>query len=179
MSRQEPAGPTSGPLGTESSSGEGSPILSVILGRYLVWRGPLQVATWRLVGLVAGEAAGESPESRCVRRDEEGEDYLWTGFRLRLDRGAAESYWFNLVSERPSLFVICRPVPDPGLAPTLVTPDHDLASAHMEADDTVFSAAMPAEVVPQLERFVMEHYRPQPRSGRRRSGPRDEGGGRG
>ncbi len=179
MSRQEPAGPTSSPLSTESSSGEGSPILSVILGRYLVWRGPLQVATWRLVGLVAGDVGGETAAGRCVRRDEGGEDYLWTGLPLRLDRGAAESYWFNLVSERPSLFVICRPVTDPGLAPARVTPDHDLASAHMEADDTVFSAAMPTEVVPQLERFVMEHYRPQPRSGRRRSGRQGEGGGHG
>lgn len=179
MSRQEPAAQTSGPLSTESSSGEGSPILSVILGRYLVWRGPLRVATWRLVGLVAGSSSGETADGRCVRRDEEGEDYLWTGFPLRLDRGAVESYWFNLVSEKPSLFVICRPVPDPGLAPTLVTPDQDLASAHMEADDTVFSAAMPAEVVPQLEQFVMAHYRPQPRADRRRSGRPGEGGGHG
>lgn len=175
MASWEPAAKTSGPLNTESSSGEGSPIVSVILGRHLVWRSSLQVATWRLVGLVAGTPGGEAADGRCVRCDEEGEDYLWTGFPLRLDRGAAESYWFNLVSEKPSLFVICRPVPDPGLAPTLVTPDQDLASAHMEADDTVFSAAMPAEVVPHLERFVMAHYRPQPRAGRRRSGPRVEG----
>jgi len=179
MSRPEPDGQSSGLLSTESSSGEGSPILSVVLGRYLVWRGPLQVATWRLLALVAGNAGGETAAGRCVRRDEEGQDYLWTGLPLRLDRGAAESYWFNLVSEKPSLFVICRAVPDPGLAPSLVTPDHDLASAHMEADDTVFSAAMPAQVVPQLERFVMEHYRPQPRSGRRRSGRRGEGDGHG
>jgi hypothetical protein len=94
--------------------------------------------------------------------------FIWPGFTLRLYKASAESYWYNLVGRTPSLFVVCRENADGGLEPCMVTADHDEAGAHMEADDTVFSAPMPPEIHQRLERYVMAHYKPTPPRKRRR-----------
>lgn len=153
---------------------EGELSLSLILECRTVNRGPLRIPSWSLSALIAGGPGGEIARGRRVRREEGREEFLWTGFSLPLSPGSAESYWFNLIGESPSLFVICRPEADPGLAPVAITADHDLATAHLEADDTVFSAPIPPEIVPRLERFVMDHHRPAPPSGGKRR-DRDKG----
>ena len=157
--------------------------VSVILGRRTVRRGPVTVPSWELSGVVAGTPrigegmAGEGPaRGRPIHRDGDREELLWTGLAVRLDPGSTESYWFNLVSLKPSLQVICQPDPETGLSPVAVTADHDLGVAHMEADDTVFAAPMPPEMIPWLERFVMDNYRPQPRKQRKREDWKKEPG---
>lgn len=120
---------------------------------------------WELVGVVAGEAiAGDGGISRrVIRSDEDGEQLLWTGFKLQLYKDSAESYWYNLVGKNPSLFVICRtdPEDETQLVPYAVSANYDEAGAHMEADDTVFSAPIPPEVYQWLERYVIANHAPQ------------------
>jgi hypothetical protein len=105
-----------------------------------VQRGPWRTPVWRLVGFVAGQAvAGGSPQRLPVHRDAGQVQWLWTGL------SAGE------------------------LVPFSVTADYDEAGAHMEADDQVFSAALPPELYVQLEAFVMQHYRPQVPGKRKRA----------
>lgn len=136
--------------------------LSTVMERSQVQRGPWRMPVWRLIGFVAGEAVtGDSPRQLCVHNDAGREQWLWTGLSVALYRDCVESYWYNLVGRQPSLFLICREDAAGELFPFCVTADYDEAGGHMEADDQVFSAALPPELHIQLEAFVMEHYRPQ------------------
>lgn len=171
MPAPDSGNPSTAPPGESPGPEEREPSLSLILERRTVNRGPLHIPSWSLAALIAGGPGGGIGRGRCIRRENGREEFLWTGLSLPLTPGSAESYWFNLIGESPSLFVICRPEPDPGLAPVAVTADHDLATAHLEADDTVFSAPIPAEIMPRLERFVMDHYRPEPPGGSKRRAP--------
>ncbi len=128
------------------------------------------VPRWVLVGIVAGQDIAErNPGATVVHRDEGREQLLWTGFRLRLYRDAVESYWYNLVGQNPSLFLVCRQDPAGDLVPFRVTANHDEAGAHMEADDQVFAAPIPAEIRDWLEHYVMDNYQPTPPRKRKRS----------
>lgn len=143
--------------------------VSVIMEREQIRHRNWLVPRWRLVGIVAGEQVAEQNPGATVVHDNEGrEQLLWTGFRLRLYRDGAESYWYNLVGRNPSLFLICRQDPEGDLVPFLVTANYDEAGAHMEADDQVFSAPIPAEIRDWLERYVMDNYRPEAPKKRKR-----------
>jgi Protein of unknown function (DUF3305) len=132
-------------------------------------RGPWRLPVWRLIGFVAGQAVtGERPQRLPVHNDGGRSQWLWTGLNLALFRDSAESYWYNLVGRRPSLFLVCREEATGELTPFTVTANYDEAGAHMEADDQVFSAPVPPELHLQLETFVMQHYRPQPPVKRKR-----------
>lgn len=132
-------------------------------------QGPWHLPVWRLIGFVAGQAVtGEHHRRTPVHTGEGRSQWLWTGLSLALFRDSAESYWYNLMGRRPSLFLVCREDAEGELAPFTVTANYDEAGAHMEADDQVFSAQIPPELHLQLESFVMQHYRPEPPVKRKR-----------
>lgn len=134
--------------------------------RHTRWRQP----QWTLVGFVAGkQVAGSCPQRLLVHSDAGRQQWLWTGLQLCLYRDRAESYWYNLTGRRPALFLVCREGGDGELVPYCASADYDEAGAHMEADDQVFSAPPPPEVLVRLERFVMQHYEPRPSRRRRRT----------
>lgn len=135
--------------------------VSVIMQRVARVQGPWSYAQWSAVGAVASNPVEEPSSRRSIWRGEDAEQFLWSGLRLALHPDAAESYWYNLVGRQPSLFVICRGGADGELTPSSVTADYDEAGAHLEADDTVFSVPIPADIHRRLEEYVMAHYRPQ------------------
>jgi hypothetical protein len=144
--------------------------LSAVMERSRSTRGPWHLPVWRLIDFVAGQGpTGAGVQRLPVHRQADQEHWLWTGLSLRLFRDSAESYWYNLVGRRPCLFLVCRENAIGELVPFSVTADYDEAGAHMEADDQVFSAAIPPELHLQLEAFVMQHYRPQPLHRRKRA----------
>jgi hypothetical protein len=128
---------------------------------------------WRAVGVVAADRdAGRDREIRCrsIHQDRNGSvQFLWSGLCLEFHRGAAESYWHNLVGSRPALFVACRADADGEMRPCTVSADYDEASAYMEADDTVYAVPIPPEIHRQLEEYVLEHYWPTAPHRRRRT----------
>jgi len=137
--------------------------VSVIMESRVARQGPWTFPQWRVVGVVAGGGAGR-PESRCrlIHSAEDGhEQYLWSGYAVRLHKDGAESYWYNLVGAHPSLFVICREDEETGLAPLTVSANYDDANACMEADGTVLSTPIPPEIYQWLERYVVENYAPR------------------
>jgi hypothetical protein len=142
--------------------------VSVILARHTVGRDGWSVPSWRVVGVVAGEhlPAGEARGVRLTTGSEE--QFLWGGLRLELYRDATESYWSNLMGQTPSLFVLCTQREDGLLEPIAVTADMHEACSGVEGDHNVFAAPVPPEVYQQIERFVVEHHRPQQRRKRKR-----------
>lgn len=133
---------------------------------------------WRVVGVVVGDmitAADDGP--REIRRDEQGEHFLWPGFTVELFKDDCESYYFNLLAEKPSLFVVCHQDEENGAAlePFLATVSWDEAASYLEADTTVASVAMPPEIYGPVERFVLTHYVPEKRKKRKRVDWREQG----
>lgn len=102
------------------------------------------------------------------RNPESGLVYHWHGLVIRAHKKCCESYYQNLRSDTPKLFVICRLDENRIMQPIRITVDCDESTAHMEADDTVFFHPMPRSVVSWLENFVVEFYCPEPRRKRER-----------
>ena len=120
-----------------------------------------------MVGVLGGEHSG-SEVSKPVLVREEGDQYLWRGYRLNLYLDSCESYWHNLTGELPSLFVICTETEKGGMQPLIVTADGLEASASTEGDDKVFRAPIPPDIYRCIEKFVVENFVPRERKKRKR-----------
>ena len=128
---------------------------------------------WEVVAVVAGkDVADDKSETTLVHEDDQCRRYLWSGLRLSLYKDACESYWYNLMSGQPYLYVICcmdeAEDGEESLEPVLVTADQQEASGHMETDDRVYSVPMPEQVHQWVERFVVENYVPEEKKKRKR-----------
>lgn len=150
--------------------------LGAVLARREISRSGWALVHWDGVAVLAGErfAAGHA-RRQLLHTGEEGAQYLWDGLRLELFRDAAETYWFNLTGGKPSLFIICSEEEGGELLPIAVTADHDQSTSAVEADYKVFAVPIPPEVLPQIEEFVMTHFKPEPKRKRRRENWSDEG----
>jgi hypothetical protein len=129
---------------------------------------------WEAVAVMAGEdVLNDASSTTLVHEDAECRRYLWSGLKLKLYKDACESYWYNLMSGKPYLYVICyMNESEDGvetLSPVLVSADQQEASGHMETDDRVFSVPMPEQVYLKVERFVVEHYVPEQKKKRKRT----------
>ncbi len=143
--------------------------VSVLTSREQLRRGRWSFPRWRVLGVVAGEREARSgPKCTLIRCEDHLQEYLWRDYSLVLHRDGGESYWSNLTAARPTLFVVCRDGEDGMMSPVLVTADYDEAGAYGEGDDQVFAVPMPPEIQHWLERYVVEHYRPQEKKKRRR-----------
>ena len=125
-------------------------------------------------GGTAGQHTGSGHPGRDTRavpvlKSDDEEQFLWGGLNVELYRDATEAYWSNLVGRQPALFILCSHKEDGMLEPRSVTADMHEAGSSMEGDDQVLSAAIPAEVYHQLERFVVEHHKPEVKRKRKRT----------
>lgn len=139
--------------------------VSVIMENREIQHGAWTFPQWRVVGVVAGRNIGQGQnQNQCQiihEGDGGGQQYLWSGYTVKLYKDSAESYWYNLVGAHPSLFVICREDEETGLAPLTVSANYDDASACMETDGTVFATPIPPEIYQWLEHYVVENYVPR------------------
>lgn len=92
---------------------------------------------------------------------------LWRGLTLQLHKESCESYWANVSGDAPMLFVACR-ADDGETRPVCVTASGEEAAGFSEVDDEILSAPMPGWILDAVERFVITHYRPQPKKVRKR-----------
>ena len=130
---------------------------------------------WHVAGLVAGGGdVRDADRARELHTAAKGRKLLYTGLRVCLYKDDAESYYFNLVSDSPRVFVICSQEAGSPLRPIIATLSYGEATSYMETDDTVESVAMPPELYRWAERFVLEHYVPEKRRKRKRENWKEE-----
>lgn len=120
-----------------------------------------------MLGVIPGKNVVGPP--RVVRETARELDVLYPGFALRLYPDQAESYYHSLMSKRPRVYVILRQYENGRPQPFKVTASFDEAHAYLEADDDVQTADMSPELVGWVERYVVDHYLPEPRRKRRRT----------
>jgi hypothetical protein len=129
---------------------------------------------WQVAGVVAGRQDGDARQDRKLHAAAKGQQFLHTGLRMRLYKDDAESYYYNLISDKPSVFVICNQEAGKPLQPFIATLSYGEATSYMETDETVESVAMPPELYRWAERFVLEHYVPVKRKKRKRDNWKDD-----
>lgn len=128
-----------------------------------------QDGQWQVSGVIAGgQRQAEQVRSTCLHGGAEGRSLLWTGFNVELHKDDAESYYFNIISDRPRIFVICASDNQEALRPLVVTLSLDEAASYLESDQSVESLDMPAELYRWVELFVLEHYVPEKKKKRKR-----------
>lgn len=150
--------------------------LAVVMRKELI-DNPWQSYRWALDEVVfdVGQFAHKSPDvtianraAICMRKDEQGERWLYTGFELELFKDEAEGYYLNATSIRPAWFVMWRLEDHPdGLEPLAVP--HFLSVSYYEAGrlldggETVENVPLDKDTSAWLAGFVAEHYKPEPK----------------
>ncbi len=157
---------------TESEITSEFPV-SVLMERRLATMGQWSQPQWEAVAVVAGEDLNRSVRRTQVHHDDASDQYLWSGLKVELFKDGCESYWYNLQSDNPRLFVVCFVEDEHDedqleVKPVFVTANQDEANAHMESDDPVYSVPMPDKVHQWIERFVITHYQPEIKRKRKR-----------
>lgn len=128
-----------------------------------VWRGD----NWRVSGVVVNsQPTAKTATGVLLRSSDDGDEYLWGGFSIRLHKDEAESYYHNLMSSRPRLFVISTPNERGKLVPFKVSASFDEAHAYFESD--LQTVAMPPELYAWIEHYVLAHYVPEQKLKRKR-----------
>ena len=125
---------------------------------------------WEVEAVVAGgnENPGDIPERTISRMGEGEEKYIWENYQITLFPDEAESYYFNIISDTPFVFVVCRDEEEDGeLIPFKVSVNYDEASSFLELEEQVFQVPMPAEIYRWVEAFVVNNYVPVKRKKRK------------
>jgi hypothetical protein len=113
---------------------------------------------WQPVGVLTGQP--ETPPWTVVR-EENGVTTFYAGFTdIALYRTETTNYRLNLLSGRPSLWVVLRPTDvDPPYQLVTVTADPAEGEAFTEAgNDVVEVVPMPPVVCEAVEAFIAEHH---------------------
>jgi len=133
---------------------------------------------WVVTGVVAGaQFAAADVQSKLIHTSEAGQQYLWTGLSIELHKDDAESFYCNLMSDKPSVFVICGEEQDEPLQPSIVTLSYGEATTYMETDQRVERVEMPAELYRWLEQYVLANYVPEKKKKRKRDNWKEAGRG--
>ena len=132
--------------------------------------------SWHLMGVTLDQGTAESSEpGRVIRTWDQGEQYLWSGFEVRLHRDELESYYHNLLAREPKIFVVTHTSDTGRPEPFLVSLSYDEANAYEFGGETVYNAQLPPVLYAWVEQYVLENYAPEPRLKRKRDCPGGEG----
>ncbi len=118
-------------------------------------------------------ATGVAP-CRRILTTEHSEQYLWSGFEVRLYRDELESYYHNLLAPEPKIFVITHAGADGRPDPFLVSLSYDQAAAYEASGEGVYHARLPPVLYAWVEHYVVENYAPQRRIKRKRDSWKDK-----
>ncbi len=122
---------------------------------------------WQLQAIVSHNEEESAVGLRPLSEDETPQRFLQTGLTLHLHRDECESYYHNLRSDTPSLYLVARCEPDRPPDPLLVTASFDEAAAYHEVEDEVYPAPMPPDIHAWIEAFVLAFYVPERKRKRR------------
>ena len=90
------------------------------------------------------------------------------GHEIELHPAEGESYYLNLSTPEPKVFVLWRMAEpgddaEPRARPLIVTVSYGEAARFLDVGEQVDAVPMPAAILAELEAFVAAHYRPEPR----------------
>lgn len=110
---------------------------------------------WSLSGVLPGISTIALKQAEA-----QGELYFWSDLLIQLHPIHCESYYHNLMSEQPKIYLVCHHEAD-SPQPLLITVDYDEAASYMETGDLVVDTVLSEELCVWLEAFVLTHYMPE------------------
>lgn len=125
---------------------------------------------WEVEAVIAGGAGPcDEPERSISRIGADDETFIWNNLSIYLFEDESESYYFNIVSDTPYVFVVCRDEEGGGQpTPFSVSVNYDEAASYMELEEHVFQVVMPPEIYRWVEEYVISHYVPVKKKKRKR-----------
>lgn len=156
----------------EDNASTAERLVSVTLERSIKRMGRWEYPSWLVLHVQDLGAGGKQPGARPGAPAAAPGRITWPELPITLHKDAVEGYWYNLVGDVPSVFVVCcqdDESDDGALTGVRVTLNQDEAAAHLETDDTVLSIAMPQSLREWLTQFVEHHYKPEQRKKRKRT----------
>ena len=127
--------------------------------------------TWAIVSLASGQDLQQGVQCMALHDTfvADSQRFFYSGLVLDLFKDGSEGYWYNLLSADPYIFVVCEGEQEAmEVRPFYVTVNQDEATGHLESEDIVLSAPMPTKLRALLERYVVEHYKPEQQKKRKR-----------
>lgn len=118
---------------------------------------------WTLAGVIPGLSQTELSQIALT-----GNVHYWSNLEVQLHILHCDSYYQNLMSTKPQLYVVSKQGEDNTPLPLLVTADFDEAASYMETGSQVFYSDLPEALATWLEAYVLTHYRPEKPKKRRR-----------
>lgn len=116
-------------------------------------------AYWTAVGLIVGQQ--DTNAMRLLHKNGDIEQYLYPGLSVSLFRDECESYYHNMMSPKPSCYIVTRTAEDGIPIPFLVSMSFDEAHAYQEHDDQAHAVEIPAELYEWMEAFMIDNYFPE------------------
>ena len=120
-------------------------------------------AIWSLAGLVPGLSQNALSDIEA-----QGELHIWSDLKIQLYPLHCDSYYHNLVSGEPNVYLVFQYDEADQPQPLLLTVDYDEAASYMETGELVLNTLLSAELSEWLEAFVLTHYQPEKPKKRRR-----------
>ncbi len=124
---------------------------------------------WDAVGVTVGDRGGEFGE--VVVENGEYRQTCYGGLRVSMFEDEAESYYHNLMSPNPGIFIVATVDEDDAGSvpvPRLVTLSFDEAHAYLEGGETVFTVPLCPELYRWVEAYVLQFYVPGKKRRRKR-----------
>lgn len=115
--------------------------------------------SYKAVGIVVGET-GAGKQIKSIFEDTQVEHFLVTGLNVYLHEDECESYYHNLMSPKPSFYIVADTPDDPDEMPVpyLVSMSFDEVHAYLEGDEQVYAVEIPAELYQWAEAYILTHY---------------------
>jgi len=132
--------------------------------------------TWDATGLVALSDSDSTAEANNeVKQVQQGEvrQLIYSGLKIRLFLDECESYYHNMMSPEPGVFIVAREEDAEGNEsdvpiPFLVSLSFDEAHSYLEGDDIVYAVPIPPELYRWAEAYVLANYAAEKRTKRKR-----------
>lgn len=143
--------------------------LSILMQKSTITNNIWETEQWSAVGVVIGERdTADGSDREVIFSDANSQQLIFPGYSISLHKDECESYYYNLLSEHPRIFIVCRTdAVDNTMEPLLVSASYDEAAAYHESDDEVYTVPMPAELYQWLEAYVLENYLPEKKKKRK------------
>ncbi len=128
------------------------------MSRWQTWR-------WVLADVVPQEASfGSAP--RCLRQTAHEALWLYPNWNVVLFQDDAEGYWLNATSPKPCFFVMWRLIDtedgsEPLAVPQAVSLSYHDAGRWLDAQETVETSPVAAEVAAWMHAFATQHFVPE------------------
>jgi hypothetical protein len=131
---------------------------------------------WRATGITISDTT-DGQSLNLVREGDDAALFLQGGLEVTLYRDECESYYYNLLSERPRAYVLAHANDaDQAPEPFRISMSFDEAHAYLEGDDEIFDVDVPAELYQFTEAFVLANYFPEKKTKRKLRDWRTDGG---